>query len=455
MEKIYYQRPESMSLEVFRSFHIMFGPKLWALHICSFLRSNLSGNAKRPTRTEQKAFVQMLHKLADIKPRLQGLYIWTDLNSSATMAASVASAVCVFDHLVSLQLPNCSALLLDPAAFGHLARLPGLRELDCELGRSEGWADLAASLALHPSFPALRNLGLTTPTFALSTTLLHFVESPYLTELMINGEHDTPRDEIDPLLVAVAGLRSAKTIKKLCVTASVVPSGTVTGAARLPSINRKPPPQPIDRATLGPLFTMPWLYEVVLDIICPFDVDDALLEACAKAWPALNVLKLGFDDPWGLLAEGDFTDNNWHDANGGTSQHPSSGRTIREVLPPGTKNADSADVWRKPRATLFGLIALTQRCPELRVLLVELNASLKAVPPALLEARPSGPRGAPMPVRINRLDVGLSPIEDPYAVAAFLSDWMSDMDSLRSGWIDIMDGDGDDADDEDSESTLR
>ncbi|EIW60852.1 uncharacterized protein TRAVEDRAFT_28303 [Trametes versicolor FP-101664 SS1] len=56
-----------------------------------------------------------------------------------------------------------------------------------------------------------------------------------------------------------------------------------------------------------------------------------------------------------------------------------------------------------------------------------------------------------MPVNINRLDVGLSPIEDPYAVAAFLSDWMSDMDSLRSGWIDLMDGDGDDTDDEDGE----
>ncbi len=112
VERINYKRSEITPLEVFRSFHILYGPKLQALRICSYNSRpyGIKPKAEPPTDKEDEAFAQMLQKLADMKPRLQGIYIYTD-SSSSTMLSSVVGAICALNHLVSLMLYNSTAAL--------------------------------------------------------------------------------------------------------------------------------------------------------------------------------------------------------------------------------------------------------------------------------------------------------------------------------------------------------
>ncbi|OJT07272.1 hypothetical protein TRAPUB_1869 [Trametes pubescens] len=459
VEKINYKRSEITPLEVFRSFHILYGPKLQALRICSYNSRpyGIKPKAEPPTDKEDEAFAQMLQKLADMKPRLQGIYIYTD-SSSSTMLSSVVGAICALNHLVSLMLYN-SKLLLSPVAFTHLAGLRGLRELDCKVGDSEDWADLPISLAhsgddtQHTPFPVLRELRLTAPTLALSTSLLRFVGSPCLTELTITAEQAVPRLEIDPLFAAVASLRGARTITQFYVNVcAVVPTTTTPDVTSLSSPNRPPArPRPIGRVALEPLLAMPAIDDIMLEIHCPFDVDDALLEAFAKAWPKLDRLGLGaYTGSWGLMTEGDFAEDG-HDPHAIASQHDGHAADPVTSILRGRQNTDNTNVWRKPRATLFGLLAFARHCPYAAVLQFELTASLRSIPPALLEARPTQTPGPRTPLMINGLYVGLSPIQDPYAVAAFLSDWVSGIDEIQDGWEDMMHIDSDEDEDDEAD----
>ncbi|EIW59339.1 uncharacterized protein TRAVEDRAFT_122287 [Trametes versicolor FP-101664 SS1] len=87
--------------------------------------------------------------------------------------------------------------------------------------------------------------------------------------------------------------------------------------------------------------------------------------------------------------------------------------------------------WTRPRTTLAGLATVARLCPKLDWLGWELDASLDALPPARLERRP----GLGMvPRHVFTLNVGLSPIEDPWAVAAFLSDIFPWLESIDHGW---------------------
>lgn len=455
VEKINYTRSEITLLKVFRSFRILFGPKLWAVRICSYHGPYVGPNAAPITDKDEEAFVQMLKTLADTNPQLQKLYMWTNPNSAA-MIASVSRAVCALNHLVSLRLPSMSVLPLTPAAFIHLARLPDLRKLDCVVDGSEDWVNHLAALARSSdsqgtTFPVLHALELTsTQTLALATDLLRFVGSPHLTKLWITANKAVPRHEIDPLLETVAGLRGAKAISQFYVFARRVMPTTAPDAATF-STGRAP--RPIGRAALGPLLAMSALDDISLQIRCPYDIDDALLEAFTDAWPSIYRLQLGVsEESWGLPTEGDFPDDD-RDPRGNECLRTSQENRRMEYRLNG-KKVDRRNVWRQPRATLFGLLALARRRPHVDALQFELTANLSAVPSALLEARPM--RGLPMKRKITTLDVGLSPIEDPYAVAALLSDWVAGIEELHHSWVDLMDpGDfGADQGDDDDEMPM-
>ncbi|CDO76159.1 hypothetical protein BN946_scf184740.g2 [Trametes cinnabarina] len=88
-------------------------------------------------------------------------------------------------------------------------------------------------------------------------------------------------------------------------------------------------------------------------------------------------------------------------------------------------------VWRRPRATILGLLTFAWLSPRLSVLGVEFDTDLSKLPPARTELRLmlGVPRGA--------LQVGLSPIEDPVAVAAFLSDSFPSLADIVNGWDEI------------------
>jgi hypothetical protein len=121
---------------------------------------------------------------------------------------------------------------------------------------------------------------------------------------------------------------------------------------------------------IRPLFTFSNLCSVEL---CPkegIDLDDTDMEELARAWPQLSSLTL---------------------------------RTRHTTQ-------------RKPRVTLAGLIPLAKYCRKLSSLILSVNACEVAIS----ESRPA--KGIDHR-RLEILGIGDSPIEDPIAVAAFLSDF--------------------------------
>ncbi|OJT03950.1 hypothetical protein TRAPUB_5364, partial [Trametes pubescens] len=178
-------------------------------------------------------------------------------------------------------------------------------------------------------------------------------------------------------------------------------------------------PDPISEATLAPLTALRGVEVMNLDIHCPFDVDNALLERLGAVRPTITHLILGARTPWGIWPGYDIRV-------GGICKAPDDGDGdgADEAIAP-------LDTWTKPRATLLGLLAFTRHCPRLAVLGVECNATLAVVPPALLETRPA--RGAP-PHPLDMLIVGLSLIVDPWAVAAVLSDMLPVSLVINESW---------------------
>ncbi|EIW60850.1 uncharacterized protein TRAVEDRAFT_19406 [Trametes versicolor FP-101664 SS1] len=444
LEIINFKHTELTSQEVFRTFHILFGPKLGVVRILGGRAYDDPYNIRRSkpiTAKDDEAFAQMLKKLTDLKPQLQALIIERRPCSTA-MTASLQGAVCALNHLVSLKLSYCN-FCVTPASFKHLAGLPTLRELDCEVNDSEDWANGLASLARiddaqHKLFPVLCELLLKASTLALPAGLLRHVGSPYLTELTIIAAGAVPRPEVDLLLKTVAGLRGAKTITEFRVIAHrVEPSAFTVGAA--PPDPAPARLRPIGNTTLEPLLALSAVMDLALEILCPFDINDMLLSRFGAVWgPRLRFLKLGLDaqagfSSWPLLTEGDFLEG------GAPWDGAGEKRRILRHNRVGGGLEDCADVWHKPRVTLFGLLMLARNCPEEAVFQFELNANLRAVSPALLEALPKWACSAYVPPVISGLYVGLSPIEDPYAVASFLSCFVSGIDCLRSGWLEMMD----------------
>jgi hypothetical protein len=120
---------------------------------------------------------------------------------------------------------------------------------------------------------------------------------------------------------------------------------------------------------IRPLFVFSALYSVDLIFWDEVDIDDAGMEELAKAWPQLS----------------SFSMKIYH------------------------------TIDRKPRVTLAGLIPLVKHCRDLLEIVITVNACEVDVS----ESRPG--KGA-VNTEIDTLCVGDSPIEDPVAVAAFLSD---------------------------------
>ncbi|KAI0771229.1 hypothetical protein BD413DRAFT_625957 [Trametes elegans] len=118
-------------------------------------------------------------------------------------------------------------------------------------------------------------------------------------------------------------------------------------------------------------------------------VDDGLLERMAVALPQLVRIELGVDSPWATpprrIEQYEFQLNH-----------------ILNPLGP----------WANPRATLRGLLAFSRACPSIEMLGTEVYAVL---PPASAPQVRLAPRRA-----VRTLLIGLSPIENPERVAAFL-----------------------------------
>ncbi len=415
--------------EIFRSLHILFGPRLHTLDLMGRAlgrfppyRDNLPLLDKVDS---EDAITSMLSKVKDLSPGLRELNLFLDPSSRA-IAAAVSSIMCDLNHLTAVYLSS-EHIPITPHVFVHLALLPNLHVLACSSDRTF-WkkSDFGPLPYTMPgrTFPALRTLKLTTPTLHLPTQFLRFVTSRSFAELTVKALDKVPRREIRQLFSALAALPSHRTFHTLSVDVEkVVRSDGRTDIA----------PSPICQKTLAPLWDLEKLRELYLDIHCPFDVDDALLRKISRTWFDVTSLVLGTTNPWGVH-ESDAPVDDPHNTHttrtglNGDGGHPNADGDAAEddAMPAG---------WRRPRVTLPGLVRFVADCDRLDSLGVEVDADTSFVVVDPRTRRPWCGR-KPHPT-LSCLALGLSPIDDPYAVAAYLSYALREIKEVENSWISL------------------
>ncbi|EIW59267.1 uncharacterized protein TRAVEDRAFT_46575 [Trametes versicolor FP-101664 SS1] len=421
LEEIHYNcRRTASPMQLLCFLPVLFSPRLRVLRIYDHDPWTVNTHVvPTPTTKDQNGFAFMWNKLKNTAPYLQKLSICGEpFGSSSTMTAAVSSALSGLEHLVSLILRN-KACALTPAALASLGRFPHLRSLRFDVGASFRTLELASLVATGDAavatFPALRELEITASTLAQPTELLRFFESPHLQELTVTATSHVSRCDIRPLFFAITRMRAREHLRELNVWAEkICPTAPpMNHVRRLPSA--------MDKETLAPLLLLSGLENLSLQLSCRFDIDDEFLDLLAGSWPKLATLVFRPTGPmnWGLHETPEPT-------YGVTSGGPTAKEPALVML-----DGDPARSWPKPRATLFGLLAFAQHCPRMRGLTIEIDADLSRVPPSRLEvcSRRGAPHGA-----FNWLYVGFSPIEDPYAVAAFLSDSFPGIEDMEDEW---------------------
>lgn len=453
------------SHRILRSIHVLFGPRLLTLDLVAGAHGRYPFNPDRPGLLDKVDWEDdiacMLSKIEHLAPGLRNLELFID-PSSRVIAAAVSSVICGLNHLTSVRLRS-DRFPLTPAAFAHLASLPSLTTLEFSTDQTfRRDSDFNPLLYTTPlPFPALRDLRITTPTLELLVRFLAFITSPYIVSLIVTATADVSRCELPSLLSAIAAHPSCNSLQILYVDVNnVVRSDGRTDVA----------PSPICAETLVPLWGLPLIRELRLDVHCPFDVDDALLRKIGLKWVKLKHLMLGTQHPWGMREgdapvedsqapghrnismmpiigtgrdaamevededadaeeeegnddedeeEGDEEDED-EDANDEEDDEETNGEDEEEdhPMPPG---------WRKPRVTLTGLAQFIAICPFLDLLGVEFDADASSISPNEWTTPPMSDelplyRYVYSPFYICP---GLSPIDDPYAVAAFLSNTLS------------------------------
>ncbi|KAL1950544.1 hypothetical protein VTO73DRAFT_5668 [Trametes versicolor] len=475
IESIEFHRKPVVSTAVFRSFHIMFGPNLKRLSIYS-----REGQIKEYAwlwrdpalgleLQEEEDFKGMLAELGKRVPRLETL----ELNmypSGATMAlaTSIALAEDRFEHLTTLRIQeDCLPIKADAfIALGYLSRLHTLEVSSNIAFWTE--AELLDIASEDPLFRDLRNLSITGNMIGVPAALLQYVSSACLESLTVGTDVDTVRRAVDILIRIIADMPCRDTLKVLNVHVPDVLHETVmVEAARVraryhsdpayrPSRRRARAPEPLTRATFEPLMKMHSLEEVVLDIHCPLDLDDALLESFGLAWPNLRLLNLGAPSPWGTLTT-DVRVGEVHEFQPFVPRKPApqpEGEGETDADPPdddSDTDEEFADIemmgaWTPPRVTLQGVLTFAARVPRLAELgLDSFDATLAAVPPQRLEQRPA--RGV-VRGELRTLHVGLAPIADPWAVAAVLSDAFPGLVGVDCRWKSLEDDEDEDGEGE-------
>jgi hypothetical protein len=322
--------------------------------------------------------------------QLQKLYL--DTCSPAPEAAS---------HILSqiaLKLDRIETLTLDKVdrlAISHLSGLSALRALRLEypdirdLGPSSPSRSLIDSQATP--FSVLREL------YFYDTTIEFVIE--FLDQLFSCGL-------VNLHIGTGAAALATKSVTSQLYTALAVHlshSALRTLEVELPENVEMQMPTPagdglanyvIDGSILGALFCFANLTKITLAPPAGFNLDDATAWDMARAWPKLESLCL---------------------ATGTDRPHPSS-------------------------MTLLGLRAFAKHCHELASLTITFDAT--TVPPL-----DDSPEATVSQSRLSSLDVGTSPISDPFTVAQFMSRLFLNMENIATFnewiWEDVEDVDAD------------
>ncbi|EIW59257.1 uncharacterized protein TRAVEDRAFT_46566 [Trametes versicolor FP-101664 SS1] len=440
--------------EILRSLHILFGPQLHTLHILGRALGRfppLPDNLPLLDKVDSEDMIASLFsKVKDLSPGLRELNVLLD-PSSRVIVAAVSSMICGLSHLTTVEL-SPEHFPITPLMFVHLALLPNLRVLRCSSNdmfwKEHDFGPLPYALPGR-TFPMLQVLRLTAPTLHLPAQFLRFVMSPTFAEFTVTATAKVPRREIRPLFSALAALPSRDTFRTLSVNVEkVVRSDERTDIA----------PSPICNKTLFPLWGLRNLRDLCLDIHCPFDVDDALLCKRSRSWYYITRLYLNTSAPWGVYGwdapvedpsdsvntsttpavnTSDEAEMGVNGDDGHLGHANEDGEAVEE-------DADGADDtrtgpmpagWRKPRATLPGLVRFIADCRYLDSLGVEVNADTSFIVVSPRARRPWLGR-KPYPT-LSCLALGLSPIDDPYAVAAYLSHALRDIKEVESSWLSL------------------
>ncbi|KAI0637753.1 hypothetical protein C8Q77DRAFT_387356 [Trametes polyzona] len=432
LEAFHFKRKQFRELHVLGSFSFLFGPKLRSLHI-SIINTETTPDPKACGHEDAlKHLVKMMQALADHSPQLEELHldirpVSVSLSSSTTDRAM--HSLVRLCSLTSLMLYP-ELMPLTPDLFVLLARLPHLRSLAFSTGTDSSWDELASLLRTQDTlFPFLSYVEVAASTFTLFVRLLSFFGSAPLTGLKVVATSAIPRCSINELISEVARLPTRERLTQVVLEASSIVPDVVGPALSAGESGQTTPLRPIGAKTLRPLLALPSLRELVLDLCWPLNVDDNFLARCIRAWPKLCRLGLL---PWRKHSPRPipmpYLSGEWqHD-----DEDDLSGiRRSRPDLLPGIPT---------PRPTIFGLHALLTQCPYLIDIALEIDADIAAFAPWRQEVL----RGSALPRtpyrRLRGLNVGLSPIEDAYAVAAFLTSALPLAVAVDSDWLQLTEG---------------
>ncbi|KAF7369251.1 F-box domain-containing protein [Mycena venus] len=269
------------------------------------------------------------------------------------------------------RIENLTLHKLDRTAILHLARLPALKSLFLRDLRDLGPLPHfhSQSNSQSPLFPALRDLFLHATTIEFAIEVLHLLSDSLLVDFHVGIPDPATKSYTRRLYVALASHLSHSALRTLSV--------------ELPADCEVPTPPGdnasyvIDGHILATLFCFPNLTELSLAPPVGFDIDDATAWDIARAWSNLKSLHL----------------------TAATGLHHST------------------------RMSLHGLRAFAKHCPKLTYLDITFNGAIS--PP--FENSPEISQTS-----LTSLEVGTSPITDPFAVAQFLCGLFPNLETIDS-----------------------
>lgn len=307
-------------------------------------------------RAPRDAYEASLEKLAEISPGLVSFNIFTPWYTRHTLSA--CRTICSLNRLEDVRT---GSMPISPEAFLHLAQLASLQSLVCQIAleNEEQFLAIFENAEEKGYFPRLRELSLShQSSFVLPTVMLQAVSSSHLNSISVTvHEGRVSSQAVKDIFTHIASRKGKSRLRS--VEVEVIIHG---------------PDDPVTFDTIEPLLALSKLTSVIVKGFHRYSIDDLALLAMAASWPRIRRLELG-----------------------------------PETL------ADAP----KALATLTGLVAFAQNCPDLRSLGLGLNTDTRRISEIFHTFRP----GLGMEQRrLIMLKVGRSPIEDPVAVAAFLSD---------------------------------
>lgn len=419
-----YNRSESTQFDIFRAFHVLFGPNL--------KHFNLEIMEKQPGLgiDGEGDFCAMLRNLGERAKQSLETFRMNIRPSSVLIGSTTVDVLCHFSNLVSLKVAPWSSkriYVATPTLFAHCAQLPFLAELHLQfedVPSPHDWR-LQVSSQIPPGttgFPRLVDFTAAVGTLALFTQLFSFIGSPALEILSIRSDGNIPRDELHPFFAALAILPAQERLRTFDLRAS----GDVVGTPSCSSCLKHP--APIDVDTLEPLLYFSNIQQLIIDLRCPFDLDDAFFEKMAKRWPNLTCMTVSsvYDGRFDSCHDDQPEGPGPTDTEG---QSPRGGESLGDS--PLAAPCKGVAAWRmRPRATLLALFYFARHCPKMVTLQLEIDANLALIHPSLVleSIVRQGPNLWGM------LCLGHSPIEDPYAVAVFLSGIFSALTTIDTSW---------------------